>query len=222
MKDKFGREVTEHTKLEDLPPEVLNKLLGSMSLGQAWLLQATGAANNKQIPEGWSKWCERFSRFGMVVQPPSVTVGSTTYVQMGASIGLNEQATRNLLSAFGIGDVPELSVPVSQANLEKLGIPAQSAGCFIATAVFSPLAPEVTALRRWRDTTLTQQWSGRLFVTWYYCFGPSLAKFLTRWPVLVSMTRSVLRAFVRKLDRQSRTKFRAHDADSSREPVSKP
>jgi hypothetical protein len=53
-------------------------------------------------------------------------------------------------------------------------------GCFIATAAFgSYLAPEVMALREFRDRYLLTNGPGQAFVDWYYQVSPSVAAFIS-------------------------------------------
>ncbi|MCX2864889.1 DUF4157 domain-containing protein [Paucibacter sp. PLA-PC-4] len=55
--------------------------------------------------------------------------------------------------------------------------------CFIATACYgSPLAPEVDALRRFRDTHLAPHRAGRAFIRSYYRLSPPVAAWLVLHP----------------------------------------
>jgi cold shock CspA family protein len=66
-------------------------------------------------------------------------------------------------------------------------------GCFIATAVYGDYyAPEVIALRRFRDETLEMNVLGRIFIIFYYKFSPSIAVFLIDKPRLSSFVRFFL------------------------------
>lgn len=51
----------------------------------------------------------------------------------------------------------------------------QKKGCYIATCVYGSYdCPQVWALRRYRDHTLSETWFGRLFVRLYYTISPTI------------------------------------------------
>jgi cold shock CspA family protein len=63
-------------------------------------------------------------------------------------------------------------------------------GCFIATAVYGDhYAPEVIALRRFRDETLESSAFGKAFISFYYLYSPPVADFLINHPILSAMVR---------------------------------
>ena len=63
-------------------------------------------------------------------------------------------------------------------------------GCFIATAVYGDFyAPEVIALRRFRDETLESSVIGRVFISLYYRYSPPVAAFLVKHPRLSALIR---------------------------------
>ena len=65
--------------------------------------------------------------------------------------------------------------------------------CFIATAVYGDrYAPEVIALRRFRDESLQPTIAGRVFVKIYYRLSPPVARFLERNPTLAAMIKPLL------------------------------
>ena len=74
--------------------------------------------------------------------------------------------------------------------------------CFVATAAYeSPVAEPVRTLRRYRDKRLARTRSGRLFIRFYYRFGPYGAAVVNRFPILKPMVRTALRpviAYARK------------------------
>ena len=71
-------------------------------------------------------------------------------------------------------------------------------GCFIATAVFeSPNAPEVVALRQWRNQVLLRSAPGRLVINLYCKVSPGLAIFIGQHSFTKILVRSWLSPFVR-------------------------
>lgn len=77
---------------------------------------------------------------------------------------------------------------------------SSNGGCFIATAVYGSYdATEVLALRRYRDQRLQTNAAGRLLVMIYYKISPSLARKLPERPRLLSATKKLLDAIVRRV-----------------------
>ncbi|MEY4581345.1 MAG: hypothetical protein RL701_6048 [Pseudomonadota bacterium] len=65
--------------------------------------------------------------------------------------------------------------------------------CFVATAAYgTPLAQEISVLRRFRDRHLANNVMGRGFVSAYYRVGPKLATFIREREALRSLTRVLL------------------------------
>ncbi|MEI6214606.1 MAG: CFI-box-CTERM domain-containing protein [Desulfuromonadales bacterium] len=88
-------------------------------------------------------------------------------------------------------------------NKNKLSIiqtqpaPANSGGCFIATAAWgTPLADQVISLQLFRDTHLIKNEYGRLFVSLYYRVSPPIADIIRRDALLRTMVRAVLKPIV--------------------------
>lgn len=91
-----------------------------------------------------------------------------------------------------VNSVPQYSQPLQQ--------PEQKEGCYIATAVYGSYdAPEVMALRRFRDETLKKSVLGRLFIRVYYKFSPPIAERLKNAKRTNSFVRSILDKWVCKL-----------------------
>lgn len=72
--------------------------------------------------------------------------------------------------------------------------------CFIATATFdSEIAPEVMALREWRDQVLAKQTLGLGLISFYESFSPPLARWIDRHPRVKPLLRGFLRRLIRKI-----------------------
>jgi hypothetical protein len=66
-------------------------------------------------------------------------------------------------------------------------------GCFIATAAYGYYsAPQVQALREFRDRYLVTNAPGRAFVQWYYRNGPVAARFINEHPEYKYIVRAAL------------------------------
>jgi cold shock CspA family protein len=77
--------------------------------------------------------------------------------------------------------------------------------CFIATAVYGDVnAPQVIALRRYRDTTLRRSAAGRAFVALYYRASPPIARYISRSPTTARLAKAILDAFVGRCSRFDR------------------
>jgi hypothetical protein len=65
--------------------------------------------------------------------------------------------------------------------------------CFIATAAYgTPLAPEVSSLRRLRDRYLMSHALGRALVAQYYTWSPAMAEHVRQTPWLAALVRAAL------------------------------
>jgi hypothetical protein len=72
-------------------------------------------------------------------------------------------------------------------------LPGSGGHCFIATAAYGYYsAPEVQALRVFRDRYLLSSAPGRMFVQWYYRRGPIAAAFLNDHPGYKPLVRAAL------------------------------
>jgi hypothetical protein len=83
---------------------------------------------------------------------------------------------------------------VNPLNSTTLREPKTSSGpCFIATAVYgSPIAPEITVLRHYRDEVLLTSVLGRILVGFYYYVSPPLAALISKHRHLRSVVRRCL------------------------------
>lgn len=83
--------------------------------------------------------------------------------------------------------------------------PATSSGgkCFVASAALNPQAPEVVALRAWRDQRLCARRGGRALVAGYERVSPPLARFIARSERRRALTRVLLVAPAARLARWS-------------------
>jgi len=71
--------------------------------------------------------------------------------------------------------------------------PTPKGGCFVATAACgSPNAPEVEILRKFRDTALTNTWTGRCLMEGYVWISPPLARWIEQHPRVRLLVRTLL------------------------------
>lgn len=71
-------------------------------------------------------------------------------------------------------------------------------GCFIATACYENSdAPELVALRAWRDDCLYNHICGRVFIRCYYRISPHIAVWLTKHNSARSFARRIVDKVVR-------------------------
>lgn len=84
--------------------------------------------------------------------------------------------------------------PNGNANMSSSSSDSfNSSSCFVATAAFgTDLAEEIDVLRDWRDNTLKYNLFGRIFVKFYYRFGPYLAKIVEKSNLLKSLVRKII------------------------------
>lgn len=100
---------------------------------------------------------------------------------VSVQLGTTKNGTQ---SAKVTGLMPEATTPSPNLKNE---------GCFIATAAFGFYsAPQVQALRDFRDRFLMTNAPGRAFVAWYYHYGPIGAHFITTHPWLKAPVRVAL------------------------------
>jgi hypothetical protein len=91
----------------------------------------------------------------------------------------NEGPPSNTITAYSEPLTPLASLP--------------NKGCFIATAAYGYYdAPQVQALRDFRDRFLMTNRAGRAFVEWYYEYGPLGAAVMNEHPWLKPVVRTAL------------------------------
>ncbi|MBI4715423.1 MAG: exo-alpha-sialidase [Nitrospirae bacterium] len=134
-----------------------------------------------------SSWQET----GIRVDNPS-SRGNSTSVQVDTDgVGKVHLVFSDDRKSFGTSAIYYNGVFVDIRTLLKG--PRIAEGCFIATAVFgSATDPHVLALRRFRDQYLLPHLPGRIFVTLYYRFSPSVAGFLNDHPEFTPPVRLAL------------------------------
>jgi hypothetical protein len=77
-------------------------------------------------------------------------------------------------------------------------------GCFVATAAFAtPFAPEVIALRKFRDDVLNHSAFGRAFIRIYYFASPTIASVISSSKFLRAVSRKVFIHLVSYLQRRN-------------------
>lgn len=70
----------------------------------------------------------------------------------------------------------------------------KSSPCYIASCVFSPVAPEVEILREFRDEIILRTTVGRRLVAWYYRTAPRITPFIRASAILQTLLRTWIRA----------------------------
>lgn len=143
-----------------------------------------------------------------------LTNGVTYYVAVKAVVTPTLSAVVRTLYETPVGMTTKESPPSDQSRGEY-GTPVTSAlsaeaagtpqlvlgfprledtgGCFIATAAYgSAMAPEVDALRAWRDRHLASHAVGRAFIAVYQAWSPPAADAIRRSEALRAATRVVL------------------------------
>ena len=81
----------------------------------------------------------------------------------------------------------------------------ENKNCFVATACYGDInAPEVNALREWRDDILANHIFGRVFIRLYYRHGPYLAAWINKHRATIPLARRFLNYIVAHIGVQRR------------------
>jgi len=108
----------------------------------------------------------------------------------------NESALSNIPPGLTIGASQESGISGPLTGVPEPVVPypnVKGEGCFIATAAYGCYsAPQVQALRDFRDRYLLTNAPGRAFVAWYYHYGPIGAHFINLHPWLKPPVRLAL------------------------------
>jgi hypothetical protein len=116
---------------------------------------------------------------------------ASTPFHESAALTSNEKFTQ-----IGQKQLSTLSLVISdfpEALTSYPALPNTGGRCFIATAAYGYYsAPEVQALRTFRDRYLLTSAAGRMIVAWYYEHGPAAAAFLNDHPGYKPMARTAL------------------------------
>lgn len=115
-----------------------------------------------------------------IASSPGSSNESAYSQEVGTTIGSQQQGALSAIAS----DFPEAAAPFPNLKSE---------GCFIATAAYGFYsAPQVQALRDFRDRFLLTNAPGRAFVAWYYRYGPLGAHFINLHPWLKAPVRLAL------------------------------
>ncbi|OHB67479.1 MAG: hypothetical protein A2Y76_09950 [Planctomycetes bacterium RBG_13_60_9] len=118
----------------------------------------------------------------------AVMNGCTLQIQREACPATEEQVRRIVEQMFTAEQLAVMRLDYTGGQFAKPPRPEQVAkqgpsGCFIATAVCGPDAPEVGVLRNYRDQILMRSPLGRTFVRFYYRISPPIAARLEMCPM---------------------------------------
>ncbi len=127
----------------------------------------------------------------------SITAADSTGLQSG-SPGVSHESTYSSVVSETVGSAIESPLSTILHDFPEAGVtypdlPNTRQGCFIATAAYGFYsAPQVQALRVFRNRYLLTNGPGKAFVHWYYTYGPIAADWLVRHPAWKPPVRAAL------------------------------
>lgn len=182
-------------------PQIATVTPRHQSLAIAW--SATSSATAYELRYGIDSTAENILNIGNVTSHvlSGLSNGTTYKIRVHAIAQATLHAAVTAHDANGhesyslSNEVTQVISPAytSEASTEVTGMPEATVsypllpneGCFIATAAYGHYsAPQVQALRDFRDRYLMKFSAGRAFVHWYYTHGPAGARVLNDYPVL--------------------------------------
>lgn len=125
-------------------------------------------------------------------------IAVTAYDNSGLTgqVGVHNESAYSTEATVPIGPVMESGLSNEQSDFPEPVIPypnLPNKGCFIATAAYGHYsAPQVQALRAFRDRYLLATLPGELFVRWYYRHSPAAADYINAHPALKPYVRAAL------------------------------
>ena len=150
------------------------------------------------------------------IAQPTIYIAVTAIDGTGSyNPGIGHESTYSLESTVSVGSAMESGLsnilsdfPEALVGYPNLTSQGQREHCFIATAAFGYYsAPEVQALREFRDRYLLTNSAGSAFVRWYYEHGPVAAAYIDAHPAYKPVVRAALMPAVGAALFMTRTSF---------------
>ncbi len=133
----------------------------------------------------------RISGVAYYTEITTTAAGITAYSDTGLSASTPYYYRVRANNSFGNSSYSTEASATTQSPPSSGG--GGGGGCFIATAAYgSYLAPEVQALREFRDKYLTANPAGRAFVEFYYKASPPVAEYISKDESLRAVARLAL------------------------------
>jgi hypothetical protein len=148
------------------------------------------------------------------IAQPTIYIAVTAIDSTGPyDPGIGHESTYSLESAVSVGSPRESGLSsiiydFPESLVAYPNLTSQGPHCFIATAAFGYYsAPEVQALREFRDRYLLTNSAGSAFVKWYYEHGPVAAAYIDAHPAYKPVVRAALMPAVGAALLMTRTSF---------------